>query len=96
MSQLVWTPHALRDVQRHHGFLVEKNAQAAQRAVKVIQDAAKHLRDHPSIGRPVDGMAVEFREWLIDFGHDGFVMLYRIDQNQVVVLAVRHQKESGY
>ena len=41
-------------------------------------------------------MDPEFREWSIDFGHSGYVVLYRFDGEIVAVLAVRHQKEAGY
>ena len=54
------------------------------------------LQLQSAIGRPVDGMPTEFREWIIDFGDSGYVVRYRIDSELVVILAVRHQKEVGY
>nr|WP_301925845.1 type II toxin-antitoxin system RelE/ParE family toxin [Xanthomonas fragariae] len=41
-------------------------------------------------------MAPEFRDWLIDFGDSGYVARYRINENMVTILAVRHQKEAGF
>lgn len=41
-------------------------------------------------------MAVEFREWPIEFGSGGYVALYRFDGKDVVILAVRHSREAGY
>lgn len=41
-------------------------------------------------------MAIEFREWLIGFGNSGYIVLYRFDGDRVSILAVRHQKETGY
>lgn len=41
-------------------------------------------------------MPIEYREWLIDFGDSGYAALYRIDQDEIVILAVRHQREVGY
>ncbi|KPC57978.1 Plasmid stabilization system protein [Pseudomonas amygdali pv. morsprunorum] len=41
-------------------------------------------------------MATDYREWLIDFGDSGYVILYRYYTNEIVVVAVRHQKEVGY
>ncbi|QHD70516.1 type II toxin-antitoxin system RelE/ParE family toxin [Sphingobium yanoikuyae] len=38
----------------------------------------------------------EYREKLIAFGNSGYVALYRLDGDVVAILAVRHQKESGY
>ena len=50
----------------------------------------------PQIGRPVEDMPDEYREWLIDFGDSGYVARYRFDGDSVTILAVRHQKEAGY
>lgn len=96
MPRLIWTPAALADIQRLHRFLAPKDADAARRAVKAIRTGVKVLAYQPQIGRPVDGMETEFREWLIDFGNSGYVALYHFDGEQVVMLAVRHQKEAGY
>jgi plasmid stabilization system protein ParE len=38
-------------------------------------------------------MEPEYREWLIDFGHSDYVAMYRLEGDQVVILAVRHQRE---
>jgi hypothetical protein len=38
----------------------------------------------------------EFRDWIIDFGDSGFVARYRLDARNVIILAVRHQKEAGF
>lgn len=96
MSRLIWSPAALRDVQRLYRFLAEKNPDAARRAVKAIRDAMKIVALQPGIGRPAEEMDPEYREWLIDFGDSGYVALYRLDGDTAVVLAVRHQREAGY
>jgi toxin ParE1/3/4 len=41
-------------------------------------------------------LEAEHRELLIPFGAAGYVLLYRVDGDDVLVLAVRHQKEVGY
>ena len=41
-------------------------------------------------------MPPEFREWLIDFGHSGYVVLYHFDGRQATILAVRHQREADF
>lgn len=96
MSQLVWSPPALRDVQRLYRFLAANNVEAAQRAVRAIRSAIRALERQPGVGRPVENMEPEFREWLIDFGSSGYVALYRYDGTTAVILAVRHQREVGY
>ncbi len=96
MSRLRWSPQALRDVQRLYRFLASKNIDAAKRAVKAIRQGVKVLGLQPGIGRPIEDMPDEFREWVIDFGDSGYVARYRIDANELVILVVRHQREAGY
>ena len=96
MSRLIWSPSALLDVQRLHCFLAEKNIDAAKRAVKAIRDGVKIIAQQPGVGRLTEDMEPEYREWLIDFGDSGYVVLYRFDGQTAVILAVRHQREIGY
>lgn len=48
------------------------------------------------IGRHVENMPDECREWLIGFGDSGYVVRYHFDGETVTILAVRHQKELGF
>ena len=96
MPRLIWTPSALLDVQRLYRFLVVKNPDAATRAVKAIRQGVKVLEQQPKVGRPVEDMDNEYRDWIIDFGDSGYVARYRVDPQFVSVLAVRHPKEVGF
>jgi plasmid stabilization system protein ParE len=96
MPRLIWSQPALLDVARLHDFLAPKSSDAAKRAVKAIRQGIKALGKHPQIGRPVEDMPPEFREWIIEFGRSAYVALYRYDVKQVVILAVRHGREAGY
>jgi len=84
---LIWTPPALGDLARLNGFLTPKNRDAARRAARTIRQGVKALAAQPEIGRPVDEMPPEFREWFIHFGSSGYVVLYRYDGSQVAILA---------
>jgi plasmid stabilization system protein ParE len=96
MPQLIWSPQALLDVQRLYRFLAPKNQDAAKRAVTAIRQGVKVLSLQPAMGRPVEDMDDEFRDWIIDFGDSGYVARYRLDSENVIILAVRHQKEAGF
>jgi plasmid stabilization system protein ParE len=96
VPRLKWSPEALLDVQRLYRFLVMKSPEAAQRAIKAIRSEVRVLASQPEIGRPLEDMAPEFREWLVDFGDSGYVALYRYDGQTALILAIRHQKEVGY
>lgn len=96
MSRLIWTATALADVQRLYRFLASKDADAARIAVAAIRSGVKILAHQPSLGRPIEEMEVEYRQWLVDFGDSGYIALYRAEGQTVAILAVRHQKEAGY
>jgi len=81
MSSVVWTPQALQDIQRHYQFLAIKNSDAAKRAVSIIRESINILAKQPEVGRTVAEMAVEFREWPVNFGDSGYVILYHYNSN---------------
>ena len=96
MPRLIWSPEALADVLRLYRFLAEKSPDAARRAASAIRDGMQIVADHPDVGRPVDDMDPEFQEWPISFGASGYVVLYRLQPETALVVAVRHQKEVEY
>ena len=96
MPRLIWSQHALLDMQRLQRFLAEKSPDAAKRAVAAIRQGVKTLALQPGVGRPVEDMEPGYREWMIDFGNSGYVALYHFDGQTAVILALRHQKEIGY
>jgi len=96
VPRLIWTPPALADVQRLYRFLAPKDEAATRHAIKAIRAGVKILAHQPEVGRPVEDMDPEFREWPIDFGSSGYIALYRFDGETAAILAVRHQKEAGY
>jgi plasmid stabilization system protein ParE len=96
VSQLIWTPSAISDVQRLYRFLAPRNPGAARRAAQAIRAGVRILADQPHVGRPVEDMDAAFREWPIAFGDTGYVALYQFDGETATILAVRHQKEAGY
>lgn len=97
MPRVIFSPGAVRDLERLRAFLREKNPAAARRAAEVIKKAVSALEKHPQLGRPADDLPPEFRELVIDFGDSGYVLMYRHANGEpdVVILTVRHQKEAG-
>jgi plasmid stabilization system protein ParE len=96
MPPLICSPQALLDVQRHFRLLAPRNQDAAKRAVTAIRQGLKGLSLQPGMGRPVEEMDDEFRDWIIDFGDSGYVARYRLDAENVIILALRYQKEAGF
>ena len=95
MAQVVYSARSLAHIQRAFQFLREKNPAAAQDAALAIQSAVDNLTAHPLIGHRIEG---ELRELVISYGQTGYVALYRfvVSQNEVRILAIRHQRELGF
>ena len=93
---VIWSQQAVEDVRRLYQFLAVKNVEAAKTAAAAILRKADILDTHPNVGRPASDLEPEHRELIIPCGASGYVMLYEIVGSDVIVLAVRHQKEAGY
>ena len=96
MPRLIWLPSGLSDVKRLYRFLSARDKEVAQRAVRTIRAGVKILSHHTEAGRAADDIGPGFREWLIDFGESGYVVLYHFDGDMAAIYAVRHQRELGY
>ena len=95
MARLVYSENALCNLERAFEFLAQHDPNVATEAAVAIRDGIEILRDHPFIGRRIEG---EIRELVISFGRTGYVALYRyIPVHDLVrILAIRHQREIGY
>lgn len=95
MTRLVFAPRALADLERLSEFLLEHHPAAAQATGVLLIDGLQILQRHPLVGRVVEQ---GLRELMISRGRSGYLALYRYDalRDQVLVLAVRHQREGGY
>ncbi len=96
MPRLIWIGQALADVRRLYQFLALKSPDAARRAVGAIRSQVRILETQPGVGHSLSDTDPEYRTWPIDFGDNGYVVLYRNDPRQVSILAVRHQREAGF
>ena len=95
MALIVVTPSALSDLERLHSFLVDSDPAAADQTIELILAGISVISDHPLIGRPVE---LGYRELVISRGRSGYIALYRYNEarDDVLVLAIRHQREAGY
>lgn len=96
MSQVTWSPQALQDIKRIHIFLARKVPNIAKKAVIKVRSKILFLAEYPESGRPAKNMPSDFREYLIAFGKSGYVVLYYLVNNNLMILAIRHQKEVDY
>lgn len=93
---LAYTSRALDDLVRLAEFLSREDARAAPATIELIRDALAILARHPLIGPKVEGGPA--RELVISRGRSGYLALYAYDReaDEVLVLAIRHQREAGY
>ncbi|MEW6165405.1 MAG: type II toxin-antitoxin system RelE/ParE family toxin [Pseudomonadota bacterium] len=76
-------------------FLMDADPAAAGETVDLLTEAVAILKRHPLIGRPVED---SLRELVISRGKTGYVALYsqEAEHDTVLILALRHQRESGF
>ena len=96
MIRVELSDQARWDLARLADFLAEKNPPAARATATLVVDALRILTRYPRIGRPAAHPPL--RELVIQRGRAGYVALYRVDplERFVEILAIRHQRESGY
>ena len=95
MARVEVTARAFRDLERLFDFVAEVDPKRALKTLSSVRAAFEVLADHPLLGRVAeDGR----RELVLSRGRFGFIAKYRWLSNQevVLILTVRHQREAGY
>jgi addiction module RelE/StbE family toxin len=94
LARLTYAVGALRDLERLTDFLIDADPAAATETVELIVEAVAILANHPLVGRPAEK---GYRELVISRGRSGYIALYSYEQadDAVLILAVRHQRETG-
>jgi len=95
MAQIVYSARALENLDRAFTTSPSEGLAAEAAAADAIESAVNNLAAHPLVGRRVEG---DIRELVISFGATGYIALYRfvVQEDQVRVLGLRHQREIGY
>lgn len=90
--EVVWLPAAFSDLERQFNFLNEKNPDAASRATRAILSAGASLASNPERGTLVP--ETDQRKLRVFFGKYGYLLYYRIQDEQVFILRVHHGREN--
>jgi plasmid stabilization system protein ParE len=95
MARLRYAPRATTALEQLAEFLLQADPAAALKTAELIVSAVEALADHPLLGRPIE---LGYRELVISRGRSGYLALYRYDEalDEVLILAIRHQREAGY
>ncbi len=95
------TREALEDLLHLEDFLIESalrhgDLDLPSHAISAIRTEFRILETNPFTCRIADADPLE-RELVVPFGASGYVALFRIiSEQEVVVAAVRHQREDDY
>jgi toxin ParE1/3/4 len=81
-----WTTPARKQFIAAHEYIAEENRAAASRAADQIWESTQMLARHPMAGK--EGRVAGTRELVIS--GTPFVVAYRIEKNEVRILAVLH------
>jgi plasmid stabilization system protein ParE len=93
MSRIIWLPEALSDLVRLFDFLKLKDENAAFHAAQAIREAGFSLVDSPYKGQVLsDGS--ERRKLVVPFGKYGYVILYYIQDDVMIIIHVYHGREN--
>ena len=94
---------AVADLQRLEDFAIERELESEtpdwtthQRALDAISEGMRLLSWSPFTCRKPELGNGRSREVVVPFGGAGYVVLFEIVGNDVVVGAVRHQREEDY
>lgn len=92
MAHVQWLPEARDDLARLYHFISPHSPAAADKAVDLILKAAERLSEFPETGRLWDPDP-RFREWPVQFGAKGYVIRYRLYDDQLIIVRVWHGLE---
>lgn len=95
MRKIIWLESAVNDVSRLRSFISTNNPIAAKNAAAAIKSAVKQLIQNPSIGKPVPDLS-HYRDLLIRFGAGGYVIRYRLYDDTIYIVHVRHYREDDF
>lgn len=95
MRTIIWLPEAVDDLVRLREFIGDKNREAAHRAATTIKNIVKILEDYPDIIHPLEDLP-DFHDLVIPFGSGGYIVRYRLEENAVYIVGIRHSKEEGF
>ena len=95
-AKVIWSESASRNLIEAHSYLQGYSPDAANRAVLTIRSRVNMLLNYPRSGRIASTSKVDQRELIIPFGSSGYIALYSIQADDIVIHALRHQKQAGF
>jgi addiction module RelE/StbE family toxin len=92
MWEIVWLDGAMKDLKRLRDFIDQHNPEAAKRAAKTIVESTSKLTEFPLLGKVINELP-DYRDLFIRFGAAGYVLRYRVEENIVYIVNIKHYRE---
>ena len=87
--RVIWSPLAIAKVREEAQYIARDRPIAAERWAEGIFEAVRPLSEFPYAGRIVPELGrMDVRELI----HRGYRILYRIGQDAILILTVRHSR----
>jgi addiction module RelE/StbE family toxin len=83
-----WSPEAVEDIEEIAAYLRKDSPLYAQQVVEELIAASRRLTQFPLRGRTVPELAATHRECFVY----SYRLIYRVEQNHVLIIAVIHGK----
>lgn len=91
MTQVVWAPQAIEDIEAIRAHVARDSAQYADLVVERLVDAVERLQDHPRSGRVVPELGDESIREVV---HGNYRIVYRLRHDIVEIATVFHGARS--
>jgi plasmid stabilization system protein ParE len=97
MPQIIISNNARNHLKKIYDFLEKSDKESAKEAIKTIKQGLHYLKKMPLMGRILEENK-SLNELIIKYGNSGYIVLYHYNEiiDQVVILAIKHQKELDY
>ena len=95
MMQVLWLKSAVDDLVRLRKFIALNNPIAARKAALEIKKSVKTLIEFPLLGKPAEDL-MDYRDLMLNFGSSGYVLRYRVYENTIYIVYVKHFKELNF
>ncbi|MDP3403852.1 MAG: type II toxin-antitoxin system RelE/ParE family toxin [Brevundimonas sp.] len=88
--RVILSRRANLDLLGHLDWLTQRSPAAARRTAGDIATALRLLTQFPHAGGASN---MEEREWIIRSGRDGYIAVYRVEANRIVIGRLFHSKQ---
>jgi plasmid stabilization system protein ParE len=95
VATVIHSSRALAHLERALELVRAEHPDVAPAAAEAIRTAVESLALHPLLGRRLHR---DIRELVVSYGETGYLALYRfvVPKDEVRILALRHQRETGF